>query len=151
MTHGEEWSRALHRRIAEAIKRGRGGRMTGHELADATVRLGYPITRSQIANYESGRKQGLDVAELLVIAAALDIAPLELLFPGEPDQALETLPGRTATTLAATNWFVGNPSWLADLRGVVDQLTRAIAPIQPAGIGGSEQFGAVTVTQEAPR
>ena len=64
---------------------------------------------------------------------------------------METLPGQTATTLAATNWFVGNPSWLADLRGVVNQLTRAIAPIQPAGLGGSEQFGAPTVAQEAPR
>jgi hypothetical protein len=124
--------------------------MTGHELADATARLGYPITRSQIANYESGRKQSLDVAELLVIAAALDVAPLELLFPGEPDQVMETLPGRMATTLAATNWFVGNPKWLADLRSVVDQLTRAIAPIQPAGIGTSEMFGAATVTQTEP-
>ena len=125
--------------------------MSALELADATARLGYPITRSQIANYESGRKQGLDVAELLVIAAALDVAPLELLFPGEPDQAVQTLPGQTATTLAASNWFVGNPSWLADLRDVVDQLTRAIAPIRPAGIGPGEQFGPPTVTQEAPR
>ena len=87
MTHGEEWRTEFHQRIAEAIKRGRGRRMTGHELADATARLGYPITRSQIANYESGRKQGLDVVELLVIAAALDVAPLELLFPGEPESS----------------------------------------------------------------
>lgn len=58
---------------------------------------------------------------------------------------------RSPTTLAATNWFVGNPSWLADLRGVENQLTRAIAPIQPAGIGPSEQFGAPTITQEATR
>jgi transcriptional regulator with XRE-family HTH domain len=151
MTHDDGWDGVLHRRIAGAIKQRRRGRMTAQELADATARLGHPITRSQIANYESGRKQSLDVAELLIIAAALDIAPLELLFPGEPDQVVEELPGKTATTLAAANRFVGNPSWLADLRGAVDQLARAIAPIQPAGIGTGEELGAPTVTQEAPR
>ena len=149
MTQVERWRAEFHQRVAEAIKRRRDGRMSGAELADATARLGYPLTRSQIANYESGRKQSLDVIELWVIATALGVAPLELLLPGRPDQSVEMLPGgQTATTLAAATWFVGKPAWLEDLTGAVDQLTRAIAP---AGIGTAEQFGPVTVTQEAPR
>jgi hypothetical protein len=121
--------------------------MSAHELADATARLGYPITRSQIANYESGRKQGLDVAELLVIAAALDVAPLELLFPGEADHPVERLPGQTVATSHAASWFTGNWGWLDSLHGAVDQLARVL---RPAGIPPSEQLGAVTVTQTEP-
>jgi transcriptional regulator with XRE-family HTH domain len=126
MTHGEGWNGALHQRIAGAIKQQRHGRMSAQELADATARLGYPITRSQIANYKSGRKQSLDVAELLVIAAALNLAPLELLFPDEPDHPVEYLPDQATTTLDASTWFVGEPDWLVSLRDQLDQLVRAI-------------------------
>jgi hypothetical protein len=122
--------------------------MSAHELADATARLGYSITRSQIANYESGRKQSLDVAELLVIAAALDIAPLELLYPGEPDQTVKRLPGQPATTSDAISWFTGNWSWLDKLHGAVDQLAQVL---RPSGIRPSEQFGSPTITQEETR
>ena len=121
--------------------------MSAHELAEETARLGYPITRSQIANYESGRKQSLDVAELMVIAAALDVAPLELLFPDKPDQTVQMLPGQTATTSDAISWFTGNWGWVDSLRGAVDQLTQVL---RPAGIRPAEQFGAVTVTQTEP-
>ena len=58
----------LHARIAQAIRTNRHGRLSAQQLADETERLGYGISRSQIANYESGRKKSLDVAELLVIA-----------------------------------------------------------------------------------
>ena len=122
--------------------------MSALELADATTRLGYPITRSQIANYESGRKQSLDVAELMVLAAALDVAPLELLFPGKADSPVKRLPGQTVPTAHAASWFAGRPEWLDSLHGAVDQLAQVL---RPAGIGGSEQFGAPTITQEAPR
>jgi transcriptional regulator with XRE-family HTH domain len=147
MTHGEEWSRALHRRIAGAIKQRRHGRMSALELADATARLGYPITRSQIANYESGRKQSLDVAELTVLAAALDVAPLELLFPGEADSPVERLPGKTVPTAHAASWFAGRPDWLDSLHGAFDQLTQVL---RPGGIPSSELHGAATITKTEP-
>ena len=84
MTQNPEWVEGVHQRIAQAIRSVREGRLTAQQLAEETERLGHAISRSQIANYESGRKQSLDVAELLVIAAALDVSPLSLLFPGEP-------------------------------------------------------------------
>jgi transcriptional regulator with XRE-family HTH domain len=116
-------------------------------LADATAGLGYPITRSQIANYESGRKQSLDVAELMVLAAVLDVAPLELLFPGKASHPVERLPGSAVTTSDAISWFTGNWGWLYDLHSAVDQLAQVL---RPAGIRPSEQFGAPTVTQTEP-
>ena len=99
----------LHARIAHAIRTNRHGRLSAQQLADETERLGYGISRSQIANYESGRKKSLDVAELLVIAEALQVPPLQLLFPDEPDDDIEMLPGQRTSTFHATAWFTGGP------------------------------------------
>jgi transcriptional regulator with XRE-family HTH domain len=106
-TQNAKWTEGFHQRIAEAIKGARHGRLTGQQLADDTERLGYPITRSQIANYESGRKQSLDVAELLVLAAALGVPPVALLFPNLPDGDVEVLPGQVMASADAMRWFTG--------------------------------------------
>jgi len=106
-THEPQWAEGIHRRIAEAIKNARQGRLTAQQLADECERLGYPISRAQIANYESGRKQGLDIAELLVLAAALGVPPVALLFPALPDGDAEALPGWHATAVGAMGWFTG--------------------------------------------
>ena len=99
----------LHRRIAGAIKSARANR-SAQWLADETARLGYPISRAAIANYESGRKKSLDVAELMVLAAALRIPPLTLLFPQLPDGVVEVLPGVETTSWDAAAWFSGEAS-----------------------------------------
>ena len=96
----------LHRRMAAAIKSARGNR-SAQWLADETERLGYPISRAAIANYESGRKKGLDVAELLILAAALRIPPLTLLFPQLPNGPVELLPGIVIPSWDAAAWFSG--------------------------------------------
>jgi transcriptional regulator with XRE-family HTH domain len=106
-TQNAKWTEGLHQRIAEAFKGARQGRLTGQQLADDTERLGYPITRSQIANYECGRKQSLDVAELLVLAAALGVPPVALLFPNLPDGDVEVLPGQVMSSADAMRWFTG--------------------------------------------
>jgi hypothetical protein len=107
MTQEIEWDRTLHNRIAQLIRTARGSR-SAQWLADETERLGYPISRSQIANYESGRKQGLDVAELMVLAAALGLPPVALLFGGHPDDLVEVLPAQKGTSVAALAWFTGD-------------------------------------------
>ncbi len=105
----QDWVEGLHRRIVAAIKSARANR-SAQWLADETERLGYPISRAAIANYESGRKKGLDVAELLVLAAALRIPPLTLLFPQLPDGPVEVLPGYETTSWDAATWFSGEAS-----------------------------------------
>lgn len=101
-----QWDVEMHVRIAGAIKAARGKR-SAQWLADRTADLGYPISRAQIANYESGRKKNLDIAELLVIAAALDTSPVNLVFPGPYDAQVEFLPGRHESELDAAEWFSG--------------------------------------------
>ena len=108
MTQPAVWSEALHQHIAQAIRSARRGRMSAQELANETKRLGYPISRSQIANYESGRKQGLDITELVVLSRALGLPPVALLFGGAPDEAVEVLPGEKVTSVSALAWFIGD-------------------------------------------
>jgi transcriptional regulator with XRE-family HTH domain len=102
----QDWVEGLHRRMATAIKTARASR-SARWLADETKRLGYPISRAAIANYESGRKKGLDVAEILVLAAALRVPPLSILFPELPDGTIELLPGLQTTSWDAAAWFSG--------------------------------------------
>jgi transcriptional regulator with XRE-family HTH domain len=82
--------------------------MSAQDLADETTKLGLPLSRSQIANYESGRKHSLDLTELLIFAAALDIPPALLLFPTFPDDTVEVLPGRVVDTSRALDWLSGH-------------------------------------------
>ena len=63
------------------------------QLADRTAELGMPIPRSVLANLESGRRDTVSVAEVLVLAAALDVAPIELICPVGFDKQTEMLPG----------------------------------------------------------
>lgn len=104
MTH--DWIVVLHFRVAAAIKKARGNR-PAQWLADETAKLGYPISRSALANYESGRKKGLDVGELIVIAAALKVPPVALLFPELPDGVVDLVPGIPVSSEDALAWFSG--------------------------------------------
>lgn len=108
-----QWEADMHARIAAAIKKTRGKR-SAQWLADRTVEIGYPITRAQIANYESGRKQSLDIAELIVIAAALNTSPVALVYPGPYQSETEILPGRKAGEFNAAQWFSGIYSYLGN-------------------------------------
>lgn len=108
---GERWAKDLHERIGAAIRQARAGRrMSAQQVADKTADLGYPVSRSQIANFESGRKRTLDVAELMIVAAALDVPAVSLLFGGHPDRDVEVLPGQTTQTVAALARFIGDGS-----------------------------------------
>ena len=66
-----------------------------------------PIPRSVLANLESGRRETVSLAEVLVLAAAMNVAPIELICPTGYDQQTETLPGRMLDPLDAMRWFTG--------------------------------------------
>lgn len=128
MTQG--WAEDLHTRVASAIKRARGGR-SAQWLADETERLGYPISRAAIANYESGRKKGLDIAELVVLAVALRVPPVALIYPDLPEGAIEVLPGKRATSWDAASWFSGErAASVESIEGETGEATREFELIQ---------------------
>ena len=83
--------------------------LTASELARRTSELGYPITRGAIAKIESNLRSGkVDVAEALVLAVALDIPPVLLLFPQfSTDGGGALLPGVVASDDDAVHWMSG--------------------------------------------
>lgn len=71
------WAEEQAHRIALEIRRLRGKR-SAQWLADRTSELGSPVSRSVISDLEVGRRRHIAVAELVVIARALD-TPASLL------------------------------------------------------------------------
>jgi hypothetical protein len=105
---GDRWAELLVRRVGLAIKKARGNK-SARWLSDGTAALGYRVSPTVIAKLDSGHRGSvLSVAELLVLAAALDIPPGLLLFPGYPYGQAEFLPGRTAHAQSAVEWFAGD-------------------------------------------
>lgn len=53
------------------------------------------------------KKKSLDIAELVAIAAALEVPPIALLYPGLPDADVEVLPGQHVSSIVAVLRFSG--------------------------------------------
>jgi transcriptional regulator with XRE-family HTH domain len=83
--------------------------LSASEVARRTAELGYPISRGAIAKIESNSRSGkVDVAELLVLSAALDVPPVLLLFLVFPTGSLiEVVPGVEALAEDAVRWVSG--------------------------------------------
>lgn len=77
------------------------------QLADRTDVLGMPIPQSVLANLESGRRETVSIAEVLVLAAALNVSPIELICPVGFDKQTEVLPGQVVDPLVAMRWITG--------------------------------------------
>ncbi|EFC84073.1 hypothetical protein FrEUN1fDRAFT_2799 [Parafrankia sp. EUN1f] len=81
--------------------------MSAAELSDACARLGLPVHRSVIANLEGGRRGSVTIAELIAFAAALDVAPAQLLCPVGYADEVEMPPGRIRPTWDVYEWITG--------------------------------------------
>ncbi|MGW1996181.1 helix-turn-helix domain-containing protein [Embleya sp. NPDC001921] len=119
MTRSEssEWEPHLTRLIAGEVRRIRKEMgMSAQRLADRCAELGYPVPRNVIANLESGRKESVSVAELLVVAEALEVPPVLLLFPVGHAHGTHRAPARDREPLmGAVRWFTGEQGERTDL------------------------------------
>jgi transcriptional regulator with XRE-family HTH domain len=98
----------MTRTVAEEIRRYRlARRLSAQQLADRCAELGMPIRRSVLANLENGRRDAITIAELLVLAHALDVSPILLVFPVGRRDEVEALPGRSLPTWDAALWLSG--------------------------------------------
>jgi transcriptional regulator with XRE-family HTH domain len=74
------WELELAGRIGAVHVRRKALNLTAQQLAERTKNLGYPITRVAISKIEGNMRTGkIDVADLLVLAAALDLPTISLL------------------------------------------------------------------------
>lgn len=100
----------MSQRIGKAVERERkSAGMTAVQLSARCEELGLPIHRTTLSKIESGRSS-FDVGELVVLAKALGVPPLELLYPGLPDAKVEGVPGQVERAWQVAQWFSGEAS-----------------------------------------
>lgn len=118
-----DWELDLAGRVGRAV----AGRrttllLTVDGLSERTRRLGYAIPGATIGKIEANARSGkLEIAELLVLAAALETPPVLLLFPQFPDGSEEVLPGVMAGSDAAARWISGTDGLPAPVDGDADR------------------------------
>lgn len=113
------WAASIGRNIF-SVRKSRG--IIAQQLADRCSELGYPLARSTIANIESGRKRDIPVQEIAVIARALGVPPVRLLYPIEDGGiSFTALPDVEVLPTEAMEWFSGRAR--IDDDGAVSVLT----------------------------
>jgi 8-oxo-dGTP pyrophosphatase MutT (NUDIX family)/transcriptional regulator with XRE-family HTH domain len=84
------------------------GKMSAQQLADRCKALGMPsLSRIVITRLENGRREAVSTAEILILAQALEVTPVELLFPLGSAETVELSDGRSVPTWEALTWFTG--------------------------------------------
>jgi len=103
-----DWSERFTHTVVVGIKAYREQRgWKVQELADRCTELGYPMRRTTLSNLESGLRKSITLHEVLIIAVALGVPPVMLVFPGLPTEPVEYRPGVTIESWPAARWFTG--------------------------------------------
>lgn len=84
----------------------RAAGLSAVQLSARTGELGQPIHRVALGKMESGKRE-VTISELVVLARALNVPPLQLVYPGLPDSQVEVWPEVTARAVDAVLWFGG--------------------------------------------
>jgi transcriptional regulator with XRE-family HTH domain len=83
-------------------------KLSAEKLARRCANLGLPgFTRQVIMRLEHDRRETVTVSELSILAAALEISPVLLLYPLGRADFTEYLPGHKADALDAVRWWSG--------------------------------------------
>lgn len=114
MEHAKDWSKSVAKQVGhrvayfrERARDERGRKLTVQALADRTRDLGLELKRPTIAKLENGLRESVSVAELSILAKALDVSPADLVFPIGQAADVEVLPDQHMDTWKAVLWFSG--------------------------------------------
>jgi len=101
-----DWQGRLTARVSDAVRRFRTERgMSAQDVSDACASLGHSIPRTVVSNLENGRRSGVDLSEVLVLAKVLGVPPIALIIPPGLAGSVEILPGQEMPTSDALEWF----------------------------------------------
>ncbi|MET8627905.1 helix-turn-helix transcriptional regulator [Kitasatospora sp. NPDC004669] len=103
-----DWHERITKDVIQAITRRRKCLgLSAQDLADETRDLGHEVPRNVIANWESGRRKTITIPELIIVAEALETAPVELLYSPALGGHVDYLPGTSTGRWAALTRFTG--------------------------------------------
>lgn len=100
------WAETRAQRIGLEVKALRG-RRSGQWLADETAAYGHTVSRTTISEIENGKRKDITLGEITVLARALRVPPLLLIYPDLALGPVEVLPGTEVTSANAARWFSG--------------------------------------------
>jgi transcriptional regulator with XRE-family HTH domain len=130
MERGNEWSvrvaKGIGQRVAYYRKR---ADLTAVMLSARCEDLGLPLDRNVIAKLENGHRNSVTVDEVYVLAAALDVPPLLLLFGVGAEETAEVLPGTDVPAFRAAQWASG----AGPLPGPEDAAVVTVLTVENAG------------------
>lgn len=134
----EDWSAEFTSLVGQEVRRVRKERkMSADELAAACAALGAEVPSRTVTNLETGRRAALPVTDLLVLARALDVSPINLLFPLGEAAEVQVLPGEAVATWEALAWFTdeeihGDAAPAGSARAVIDRYRAHAAAVHTA-------------------
>ncbi|MFE3197761.1 helix-turn-helix domain-containing protein [Embleya sp. NPDC059237] len=107
MTQNESASSLVAVVAGEVRRHRKARRMSAQQLADACTALGVEMQRGVLANLEIGRRESLDVTELVALAQALGVPAISLLFPVGEVATVSPTPGVVVDTWDGLAAFTG--------------------------------------------
>ncbi|AWL38990.1 MULTISPECIES: helix-turn-helix domain-containing protein [unclassified Streptomyces] len=150
-----EWVDRVQANVAGEVRRRRKEMgWSAQDLADRCEGLGHPIPRNVIANMESGRRAGLPLVDVIVLAAALETYPACLIFPvGYVDRTQELPFQGLVPTWDALRRFTGEEEVFGYDSGLVPDFEAHTSLVRTAlaALDEEEQarFAAKTATSRA--
>lgn len=143
------WSERVTDQIVESVAHYQGIRkVSTQELANRCTELGWPVKRASLSGLLTQRsRQSITVQELTVLARALEVPPVALLFPVHAGGRVEVLDGVEVDTMVAAEWWSGSPDapWMTSALGERRATDRAAWGVQ------QRYFSAVAAFQRANR
>jgi transcriptional regulator with XRE-family HTH domain len=108
MERGNDWSVRIARDIGRRVAYYRNrADLTAVMLSARCAELGLPLDRGTIAKLETGHRNSVTVDEVYVLAAALGVPPVLLLFGVGTEEPAEILPGKQVPAFRGAQWFTG--------------------------------------------
>lgn len=140
---GPNWADTVTATVAAQVRSYRTEKgLSLQGLAQRCTNLGYPTIRTTLANLEAHKRKSVTIHEILVLAMALEVPPVVLLFPNLANGQVEILPGVTATSWDALKWFSGE-EFLQ-----VQELDESTGEICPAPFGDDhERVGSLAMVR----
>lgn len=104
-----DWEERQAHRIGTEVRRLRGKR-SAQSISQRTAELGCEVSRAVISDLEVGRRRYVTVTELVVLALALETAPVALMYPHPYWEEIEAWPTKALPPVPkvwAAQWFSG--------------------------------------------
>lgn len=155
MTQPRDWPQGWTNEVGRAIARARKAQgMSAEAVSARTVELGHPIQRAVLSNIENGRRPSIAVHEVAVIAEAIGVLPITLLFPRALDRAhpqgVEYLPGQHVVSWMGRARFNGQQTDLDEVLQRIAEPARIVWEETSAAIWESEQRLGISAAPEPP-